>query len=319
MSNVLRQYYQGITQQLRSEVDFINSLFLHQGLKGGGNEAALRDLISKFIPKRFGIGTGVVIDQHGQPSRQCDIIIYDTLHYPSLLSLTSVHLYPVDFVYATIEVKTTLTSKSAREALENIASVKSLDYVRMDFGTLSADTNAATIGLQKTTAPVGVVFAYNSDAQQDETFRSWFIPNEDDEVAFFPSLVGCLDMGMVGFKSRQATESVLVLHPEKGVIPECATFPVVRRKQGQSEEPETVEDIEFLKVSSPGPQGFLNHEGIAYPIKKIGKDYMAIDQSRILLMFLLQLNELLRHKRICPNLNFMGTYTKPIDHFHYSF
>lgn len=120
MSTILKQYYQGITQQLRSEVDFINSLFEHQGLKGEGNEAVLRELLIKFIPKRYGVGTGVVIDQYGKPSRQIDIIIYDTFLYPSLLSLTSVHLFPVDLVYATIEVKTTLTSQTAKEAINNI-------------------------------------------------------------------------------------------------------------------------------------------------------------------------------------------------------
>jgi len=31
MSNILRTYYQCITLQLRSEVDFINAIFKHQG------------------------------------------------------------------------------------------------------------------------------------------------------------------------------------------------------------------------------------------------------------------------------------------------
>src|SRR4051812_19681461 len=56
--NILSQYYRGINQQLRSEVDFINSIFLHQGEKGSGNESAMRELVRKFIPKRYGVGTG---------------------------------------------------------------------------------------------------------------------------------------------------------------------------------------------------------------------------------------------------------------------
>jgi hypothetical protein len=65
MPDIISQYYQGIVQQLRSEVDSINSLFQHQGVKGSGNESVLRELLTKFIPKRFGIGTGVVIDRNG--------------------------------------------------------------------------------------------------------------------------------------------------------------------------------------------------------------------------------------------------------------
>ena len=75
----------------------------------------------------------MVIDRNGKQSRQCDIIIYDTMLYPSLLSLTNVHFFPIDIVYATIEVKTTLTSSSTKEALENIASVKQLDFIRDQF------------------------------------------------------------------------------------------------------------------------------------------------------------------------------------------
>src|SRR5947208_3181720 len=115
--NIIDRYYQGIYQQLHAEVNFINTLFHHQGIKGEGNEFVLRELLTKFIPKRYGVCTVVVIDRLGQQSKQCDIIIYDTFLYPSLLSLASVHLFPVDIVYATIEVKTTLDSDEAKTAL----------------------------------------------------------------------------------------------------------------------------------------------------------------------------------------------------------
>src|SRR5713101_7265365 len=74
---------------------------------------------------------------YGSTIRQCDIVIYDTLLYPSLLSLTNIHFFPVDIVYATIEVKTTLTSGSVKEALTNIASVQQLNFINDQF----ADTD----------------------------------------------------------------------------------------------------------------------------------------------------------------------------------
>ena len=73
MSIILRQYFQGITQRMRAEVDGINSAYKHQASKGQGNEQALRELLSQFLPKRYGIGTGIVIDHKGNNSRQCDI------------------------------------------------------------------------------------------------------------------------------------------------------------------------------------------------------------------------------------------------------
>jgi len=48
MSSLLSQYYQGITQQLRANVDLIHTLFEHQGLKGEGNEKVLADEVLAF-------------------------------------------------------------------------------------------------------------------------------------------------------------------------------------------------------------------------------------------------------------------------------
>jgi hypothetical protein len=62
VADILTQYYRGIAKQLRLEVDEINALFHNQGVKGEGNERALRKLLTKFIPKRYSIGSGVIID-----------------------------------------------------------------------------------------------------------------------------------------------------------------------------------------------------------------------------------------------------------------
>jgi hypothetical protein len=319
MNNVLQQYYQGITQQLRSEVDFINALFEHQGVKGAGNEAALRDLITRFIPKRYGIGTGVVIDRNGNTSRQCDIVIYDTFLYPSLFALTSIHLFPVDIVYATIEVKTTLNSQSAKEARENIASVRCLDFLKMDFGDQWTSGNSQVIGIRKTTAPLGFVFAYNSDAQQDETFKKWFTPTKNEDTPLYPSLVGCLDIGLIGFKDASLDASATSVSPEIGMIPKCSTFPLIKRKGDEpSREIESAADVQYIKVAGPiADKQLLPFEGVLYPVKKIGDDYMAIDQSRVLLNYLLLLADLLALKKIHPSISFLKTYMKHLNMFHF--
>lgn len=315
MVSVLHQYYEGITSQLRSEVDFINALFQHQGVKGAGNEAALRDLLARYIPKRFGVGTGIVIDRHGDTSRQCDIIIYDTFLYPSLLSLTSTHLFPVDFVYATIEVKTTLTSQSTSEAKENIASVRRLDYLKLDFGDQWVQDNAQVFGIRSTTPPIGIVFAYNTDAKKDTTLKEWFIPTSAIETPLSPSLIGCLDIGLVGFRpnNAEATQGSISIHPEAGMTLQCRSFPVIRKRENVNGEITSADDVQFLHTDSD--MQFLPYEGIYYPVKKIGEHFMAIDQSRVLLNFLVLLHEFLSKKRIHPAISFFGTYVSSLDMF----
>jgi hypothetical protein len=303
MNSILQQYYRGITQQLRAEVDLINSLFTHQGEKGRGNETVLRELIAKFIPKKYGVGTGIVIDRNGKQSRQCDIVIYDAFSYPSLLSLTSIHLFPVDLVYATIEVKTTLNSQSAKEAIQNFESISSLAYIEMDFGDAEIQGQDYVFGVRRTTPPFGVVFAYNSDTKFDQTFKKWFTPENERDKPKHPSLIGCLDMGLIRF---------LTVPPLPGTAIECATLPLAKLKDDGSGE------FQFLKITGPAHLAeSVEYEGAVYPIKKIGDDFMAIDQSKVLLHFILQLNDLLSKKRVFPAIDFANTYMKDIERFHF--
>jgi len=317
MSHLLAQYYRGITRQLRSEIDFINSLFEHQGLKGEGNEAALRQLLTKFIPKRYSIGTGVVVDRHGNSSRQCDIVIYDTFLYPSLLSLTSVHIFPVDVVYATIEIKTTLTSQTAKESLANIASVRGLDFVKEDFADAWSQGQNYHVGTRMTSPPIGFIFAYNCDATTDETFKKWFTPNDDNATPMYPSIVSCLDMGVLCFAPAHAEEATSV-QTEKGMKPQCKTFPLVKAKGNKSVADITSSgDVEFAKLSAAPPDRMWNYEGSDYPVKTVGTDIVAIDQSRILLVTLLQVTELLARKKLNPYFSFVSTYLNSLDLFHF--
>jgi len=291
MSNILLQYYQGITQQLRAEVDLINTLFHHQGVKGEGNEAVLRELLIQFIPKRYGVGTGVVIDRNGNQSRQCDIVIYDTFLYPSLLSLRSVHLFPVDIVYATIEVKTTLTANSVKEAKENIASVRRLNIVADSFSGTETRNGSFHFMSYNPEPPMGFVFAYNSEAKQCETYKNWFLPNNTDTLSLFPILVGCLDQGLVLWKT---SEGVLGTRPEAGMELRGWIPPLLDAMNNP---------IEFTEARENYIQS-----GVVNPVKRIKNTYVTIDQSKVLVLFLLFLQEMIAHKRINPEISFLNQY-----------
>ena len=115
--------------------------------------------MSKFLPKKYSIGSGIVIDRNGNNSRQTDIIIYDSLYQPSLFSQISSVLFPVDFVYMTIEVKTSLDIGFMRGAIENIASVKRLNYIdeRVSYFDYDASNDKATSMSKTTSSPRGVI------------------------------------------------------------------------------------------------------------------------------------------------------------------
>ena len=293
MPDIISSYYQGILQQVRSEVDLINSLFKHQGIKGEGNEAALRELLRRFIPKKYGVGTGVIIDKEGNCSQQCDIIVYDTFHYPSLLSLTAVHLFPVDIVYAIIQVKTTLTKVRSEEALDNIASVRKLHVIQEQWTT--SNVRPEGVGYKELTSfsPMGFIFAYNSKTPNCKTFKSWFIPILGSDVSHWPTFVVCLDQGFLGFKSKEKN----LWEPQPGTGMRFKGE-IIRLKDGQGQ------DVKFS-----GKRNFYNENGVDYPVKKLDdQKYVPIDQSRVLLVFLLFLHELLSFHPINPAISFVKHY-----------
>ena len=301
MTDLLHSYYQGITQQIRAEVDFINILFglgdkheRKEAIKGEGNETVLRDLIRRFIPKRYGVGTGVVIDRHGKPSRQCDIVIYDMQLYPSLLALRTVHMFPVDIVYATVEVKTTLDKGKADKAIENIRSVRSLDLIPGAWVDFGGGGISSTTG---PTPPVGVVFAYNSEARVFDTFHRWFVPGKAADRRFYPGLVGCLDQGVVHFSEADygpASKSI-------GVACSCTT-----------------DDGAF--VFAPDGEDFVERGGVLCPVKQFGAEQRrgGIDQAQTLLYFLFMLNDRLAGKLINPDLDLKEHYLKGALRYSYT-
>ncbi len=304
MSDFVAQYYRGIAQKLRSEVDLVNSLFKHQGLKGEGNETVLRELLKRFIPRRYGVGTGVVIDRDGGQSHQCDVVIYDTFLYPSLFALTSIQLFPVEVVYGVIEVKTTLDSQKANICKANIASVKKLKIISEEYDVMGTGKlprvrlesqkqkgGIYTFGTAmhvSPTPPFGCVFSYNSKVKHFETFKGWFTPKDEMESKEFPELIGCLDQGMV------------------------LLSPVVHRMGVREAQGKTIVAMETdtdPKEPSSSEESF-EHDGSYYPVKKVCRKPYGIDQSQVLLHFLLLLNDLLSYRKFWsnPEINLRDNY-----------
>lgn len=96
----------------------------HNLERGLSNEQALRSLLREFLPAKYGVAKGKVINSDGEMSDQCDIIVYDGLHCPKLfIDENQNQLLPIEGVYAVVEVKTTLNKSQLEEAFENLHSV----------------------------------------------------------------------------------------------------------------------------------------------------------------------------------------------------
>ena len=68
----------------------------------------MRRILAAFLPTRYAVGSGFVIDSFGGRSRQVDLVVFDELYSSKLFKTFSQVLFPVETVFACIEVKTTI-------------------------------------------------------------------------------------------------------------------------------------------------------------------------------------------------------------------
>jgi hypothetical protein len=93
-------------------------LLEHSSMVGSAREFLIKRVLKSILPSIIHFGTGKVIDSAGNTSRQMDIILFDP-RFPKFEIESGIGMYPLEGIIATIEVKSTLTVKSLREALEN--------------------------------------------------------------------------------------------------------------------------------------------------------------------------------------------------------
>lgn len=123
----VREIFQGIANKLLTDFDQIQGQIEHAGERGKQREAAVTAFLAKYLPKKYALGTGHVIDQKGDVSKQCDIVIYDAFNCPLLLVEEGYRIFPPEAVFGVIEVKSVFDAATTSESVQAIQSVKRLE------------------------------------------------------------------------------------------------------------------------------------------------------------------------------------------------
>ncbi len=98
----------------------------HPTLKGDESEGGWRGMLTRHLPRRYRVCTGVVVDSRGGESDAIDVIIHDAHFCPLMLDGRGACFVPAESVYAVFEAKQTLTAPHLRYAGEKVASVRAL-------------------------------------------------------------------------------------------------------------------------------------------------------------------------------------------------
>ena len=165
--NFLDHYFASVYNKLEADALLFNRKLPHSGLLGSENENALADVLRQFLPAKYGIEVNaLVIDRFGKVSRQADIVIYDAEKQARFFR----KVYPVEIVYAVIEVKTSMSSTEAKASLDNLASVSELEFRPALTPYWETRTKEQEI---HHSPPALYAFAYRTNCQSFETFARW--------------------------------------------------------------------------------------------------------------------------------------------------
>lgn len=109
-----------ITQRLKSEQE----MNIDNYDSGSGFEDILREELSKMLPTRYSVDSGVVVDREGKTAGDCDIVIFNDIWFPHVkAAATNVSrrcFFPIEGIYSIGEIKQSLNYASLDDALKKL-------------------------------------------------------------------------------------------------------------------------------------------------------------------------------------------------------
>lgn len=123
----LREAFSAEQDVLRLKLDLSSKSITHNGVMGEVNELHFIEVLRKYLPNRYAVAQGIVVDCNGTTSDQIDIIIFDPQYTPTLLDQQSHRFIPAEAVYGVLEAKPTISKQYLDYAGEKAASVRRLE------------------------------------------------------------------------------------------------------------------------------------------------------------------------------------------------
>lgn len=107
----------------------------HEGEKGAAAELRWREMLAAYLPRRYSVSTGFVLDHTSEISGQIDVIIHDAQYSPFLFQAGTSCFVPAESVYAVFDAKQDITKDTMEETGEKVASVRALQRTSGDVWT----------------------------------------------------------------------------------------------------------------------------------------------------------------------------------------
>ena len=181
-------------RQLREEFAEIQKCNPHAAERGSEAEETLKEFLTKKLPRRFDVASGIVIGGENQISRQTDVIIYDAMNSPVYRTGTRVQILPRDNVACVIEVKSKLNKDELKDAAAKIAEVKKIKATPI----CGADQPVTFSQIITTNVPE-CVFAFDSYTTMETLAENLKEINNAQDSSLWVDHVVVLDKGFIGY------------------------------------------------------------------------------------------------------------------------
>jgi hypothetical protein len=123
----LREAFAAEQAVLAVRLELSSKSITHNGVMGDVNEQHFIEVLRKYLPRRYEVDQGIVIDSNGATSDQIDVVIFDHQYTPTLLDQQAHRFIPAEAVYCVLEVKPTISKQYLDYAADKARSVRRLE------------------------------------------------------------------------------------------------------------------------------------------------------------------------------------------------
>ena len=114
----LASYWTGIHKALEGRLSSVREYLRHPS-SGVNAENYFRQLLADYLPKRFAVDSGFVVNTDGDRSDFIDVVIVDTLNIAPLSAEPYFKVFPAEAVVGAIEITSAPRSRVKRKGIAN--------------------------------------------------------------------------------------------------------------------------------------------------------------------------------------------------------
>lgn len=143
----VQQYYDALRAEFLLKATRSAALS-HLGERGRNEEERVRRFLRRVLPQRFSVGSGIIVSSNKMlgSSSHMDVVIYDEFYNAPLHRELTSDVYPVEMVYATVEVKRRLEKKDLPKILSDIQKIRAIGAERWYVAYAAVPKSAADSG-----------------------------------------------------------------------------------------------------------------------------------------------------------------------------